>query len=466
MRRISCRLLAAISLLAGLRDNEAAARPRYGGTLRIEMRETVRNLDPAEWPADASTGAAKARLVSLMFEPLVRLGAGGQPEPALALSWQHDPASRHWRFRLRPNVKFDDGAALTADAAAAALRPAADAWQVSASGSELLIESELPMPDLLFDLSQASKSICLRGTDTKLFGTGPFRVERWEPGRSIHLVANEQHWAGRPFLDAVSIEMSKPLREQMVDLELGRADFVEIWPNEVRRLVQRGMRIWASAPNILIALTFERGRPATEDARVREAIALSVDRSAMLNVLLQKQGEPALALLPQQVSGYAFLFPSAFDVQRARRLVAGIGQTLPPLSLGYDASDPLARAMAERIAVNAREAGLTLQASAQASSPDLRLLRLSIRPPLPEEALSSLISSLRLTDLWPPANNQSPEALYASERAVVDSYRVIPLFHLAETYGSSPRLKTWATPGVLLSGNWRLDDLWLEAEKP
>ncbi len=465
MLRISCRLLAAISLLAGLRDNEAAARPRYGGTLRVEMRETVRNLDPGEWPADASAAAAKARLVSLIFEPLVRLGTGGQPEPALALSWQHDSTNRHWRFRLRPNVQFDDGSALTVEAAASILHSASVVWQVSTSGNELLIESELPMPDLLFDLSQASKAICLRGADAKLSGTGPFRVARWEPGRSMFLLANEQYWAGRPFLDAVSIEMSRPLREQMVDLELGRADLVEIWPNEVRRLVQRGMRIWTSAPNVLTALAFERGRPATEDPRVREAIALSVDRTAMLNVLLQKQGEPASSLLPQQLSGYAFLFASAFDVQRARKLVAGIGQTLPPLSLAYDATDPLARPMAERIAVNVREAGLTLQASGQVPSPDLRLLRVPIRPPLPEEALSSLLSSLRLTDLWQPTNNQSPEALYASERAVIDSYRVIPLFHLAETFGSSPRLKTWTTPGVLPSGSWRLDDLWLEAEK-
>ncbi|HYK92341.1 MAG TPA: hypothetical protein VE398_26505, partial [Acidobacteriota bacterium] len=117
-------------------------------------------------------------------------------------------------------------------------------------------------------------------------------------------------------------------------------------------------------------------------------------------------------------------------------------------------------------AVNAREAGLKLQASGQAPGADLRLVRLPIRPPLPETALTSVISSLHLADAWQLPNNQTPEALYAFEHTVVESYRIIPLFHLPEIFGSSPRVKTWTTPGVLRSGNWRLDDLWLEVEKP
>ncbi len=463
MRLTSCRLLAALSLLIGFRPTGAAGRPRYGGTLRVEMRESIRTVDPQEWPADAATAAAKAKLVSLLFETLVTLDDEARPQPGLVLSWQHDPDYRKWRLRLRPGVVFDDGSPMTAEVAAGALRSLKAGWQVGTAGDTILIDLDLPSPDLLYDLADPSNSICLRGANGGLSGTGPFHLARWEPGRRALLEANERYWAGRPFLDSVAVEMGRSLRDQMVDLELDKADFVEVWPNEVRRLANRGTRTWSSAPSILVTLVFDRGKPAVEDARVREAVALSIDRAAMHSVLLQKQGEPAAALLPQQLSGYAFLFSAVTDPARARQLVSA---AVPPLVLGYDPSDPLARAIAERVAVNARAAGLMLQASGQGTGADVRLIRLPVRSPLPAPALADILTAFHLADLWHPAEDRSIENLYAAEREIIDSHRIIPLFHLPEIFGSTEKLKTWATPGVCRSGKWRFDDMWLDTERP
>ena len=60
------------------------------------------------------------------------------------------------------------------------------------------------------------------------------------------------------------------------------------------------------------------------DARVREAIALSIDRAAIVNFILQKEGEPAGGLLPQWSSGTAFLFSTVADVVHAKELSAQI----------------------------------------------------------------------------------------------------------------------------------------------
>jgi peptide/nickel transport system substrate-binding protein len=466
MRHSTFRFLVAVSLLTCWLAGVTVGRPRYGGTLRVEMREVVRNLDPADWFADAAEAAAKEKLVSLIFESLVRVNENGHPQPGLALSWQHDSEFKRWRFRLRENVRFHDGSPMTAEIVVTALHAANDPWQLNGSADELVVESDLPIPDLLFDLARGRRTVFIRGADGKISGTGPFRLSQWEPGRRAVLAADEQHWSGRPFLDAVTIEMGRPPREQLLDLELGKADFVEILPNDVRRAAQRGTRIWSSSADILIALAFERGRPAAEDARLREAIALSIDRTAMHTVLLQKQGEPAVALLPQRLSGYAFLFSAAADPKRARQLVASLGPSLQPLSLAFDASDPLARAMAERIAVNARETGITLSASGQASRADLTLLYLPVPSLLPGPALSDLISSLHLSEIWQSPRIATAEACYALERAILDSYRVIPLFHLPQTFGSSPRLRTWMTPGMVGSSIWRFDDFWLDMERP
>ena len=91
---------------------------------------------------------------------------------------------------------------------------------------------------------------------------------------------------------------------------------------------------------------------------MREAIALSIDRAAIVNFILQKEGEPAGGLLPQWSSGTAFLFSTAADPVHAKELSAQIVPA-PKIVLGYDSGDSLEQAVAERIVVNAREAGIT-----------------------------------------------------------------------------------------------------------
>jgi hypothetical protein len=347
--------------------------------------------------------------------------------------------------------------------AATALRASAIEWKPSVLGDVLLIDCEKTRPDLLSDLTRVSHSIFLRGADKKVFGTGPFQLTEWDPGKRALLVANEQHWAGRPFLDSLTIQMGRPLEKQLEDLKLGKADFVEIWPNDMSRL-PKDAKSWLSSSHVLIALAFEHGRPASEDARLREALALSIDRATMHNVRLQKQGEIAGALLPQKLSGYAFLFPAKADMKKARLLVQKTGQAPPSFALAYDTSDPLARSIAERIAVNAREAGITINVSSP--NADIRLLRLPIRTSMPALALADLFASLRLTDMESLLERTSITALHEAESAAISSYRVIPLFHIPEIFGSTPQLKAWTTKGVDPFGEWRFDDMWLDLEKP
>ena len=92
-----------------------------------------------------------------------------------------------------------------------------------------------------------------------------------------------------------------------------------------------------------------------------QALSLAIDRVAIVNFILQKTGEPAGGLLPQWSSGTAFLFPaaapSAADLEHAKELSKEIAAS-GPLLLGYDSADPLEQSVAERIVVNAKEAGM------------------------------------------------------------------------------------------------------------
>ena len=73
------------------------ARPRYGGTLRVEVEATIRSLDPAAATSDTAEAAARARAMGLVFEPLVTIDEHGL-QPMLATSWESDPRGARWQI--------------------------------------------------------------------------------------------------------------------------------------------------------------------------------------------------------------------------------------------------------------------------------------------------------------------------------------------------------------------------------
>jgi hypothetical protein len=305
---------------------------------------------------------------------------------------------------------------------------------------------------------------------SKFTVNGAFHVTAFEAGKRAVLGATEDYRLGRPFVDSIEITMGRPARERILDLELNKADFAEIPAENARRAAERGVRVSRSRPDELLALVFLRGaepkRTRLIDARIREAIALSIDRSAIVNFILQKEGEPAGGLLPQWSSGTAFLFSTVANVVHAKELSAQIVPA-PKIVLGYDSDDSLEQAVAERIAVDAREA--RVQLTAQAVRPglenatDARLVRLRMQSKSPALALESFIDTLgAMTKSEEKAlpDPASAEDIYNRERAIVSSYRVVPLFWLPRVYGLSVRVRDWTPPGP--GESWPLADAWLD----
>jgi len=355
-----------------------ARRPRYGGTLRVEVGATVTSLDPGMAAGNAAEDDAK--------------------------------------------------------------------WEIDS---------------LIYDTPAAGN---------KFHGAGPFHVTAFEAGKRAVLAATEDYRLGRPFVDSIEITMGRPARERILDLELNKTDFAEIPAEDARRAAERGVRVSRSQPDELLVLVFRRSvepkKTGLAGARVREALALSIDRAAIVNFILQKEGEPAGGLLPQWSSGTAFLFSTTADAVHAKELSAQIVPA-PKIVLGYDSGDSLEQAVAERIAVDAREA--RVQVTPQAvkreleNVTDARLIRLRMQSKSPAAALEGFTDSLAvITGLEATAlpDRASPEDIYNRERAIVSSYRVVPLVWLPRVYGLSARVRDWMAPGA--GEFWPLADVWLD----
>ena len=396
----------------------AGTRPHYGGMLTVDLSGTFSALEPSDLPPV---------LAGLIGETLVRVNARGEFEPYLAVSWQREAEGRRWRVALRSNVTFHDGEPMSATAVAplllAALKKDHADVAITPGGTTLVIQFDTPQPDLPAELASPRSAIVRKSEANPLIGTGPFRVTAWEPGRRLALAEFDNYWNGRPFLDSAVINLGSTRTS---------ADVFDVPFGSLRRILPENTRIWQSAPDQLLALVAADAPPAA-----LPALALSVDRGPIVNVLAQHRGVPAFGFLPQWLSGYEFLFQSAPDLARARQLASQA--KLNPLALAYPGNDSFARAVAERIALNARDAGLTVQPTPNGTGP----LRLTLRPLESADAAADLVNLARALgqpDRIDALDISKPESLYQAEKALLDSNRVIPLAHLPQLYALAPRV--------------------------
>ncbi|MGA2216018.1 MAG: ABC transporter substrate-binding protein [Bryobacteraceae bacterium] len=417
----------ALSSLAGA-PSHAATRPHYGGSLMVELSSA--------WAAPDSESSALSIPIT---ETLVRLGIHGSIEPALCVAWQHDADFKRWRFSLRPKVTFHDGQPLNGASAApsllGALKKKYGDVSIQAGGQAIVIQSSVAMPDLLFDLAEPGAAIFRQGDTNPRIGTGPFRVTAWEPGRRLVVAAFEDYWGSRPYLDSIAIEFGP---------QHASADVFDIPVGPARHILPEGIATWSSAPRTLVAIT-------GGDGQLLQAIALVIDRAPIVNVLAQRKGEGAFSLLPQWLTGYAFLFQSAPDVTRGRQIAAGL--RLGPVSLSYPANDVFLRSVAERVALNARDAGITIQPTPNAGT-NLRLI---------ESQIESFDAAVELRRFGQPASAldpAKPQGLYEFERSLLDAHRLVPLVYLRLTYGIAPRVHIESSRADAFA--LHLEDVWLQ----
>src|SRR5712692_6895856 len=388
---------------------------------------------------------------------------------------------------------------------ATALQPVLpDGQQISALGNGVVIQSAAAMPELLEELASGRFFVYRVQPDGTLMGTGPFFVAEAisdhpdsssstttgadsklavsAPGvnKPAHLRfrANEETWSGRPFLDAIEVTLGVPPLRQLLDLQLGKADLVELSPELVRRALQDNQRVWSSAPVTIYGLRFDDAQPAVEAAKLREAMSLSLDRQTMANVLLQKQAEPASALLPQWLSGYGFLFAMETNIDRAKEiraaLPANVATGKEPLRLCVDAPGDLAKLLGERVAVNARQAAILVQVVNRAiprtattpSDPagGVHLFSWHYSSLSPRVELESMVSTLKFGDSNETAvSSTEPEQLYAREKKLLEERRVLPLVALPEYIGLGQKVRDWMPAQW---GEWHLADVWLDLSEP
>jgi ABC-type transport system substrate-binding protein len=200
----------------------------------------------------------------------------------------------------------------------------------------------------------------------------------------------------------------------------------------------------------LIALVANPARQS--DPRLRQAVAATLERTALHDFAFQKQGEVSASLLPDWLTGYSALFPTAPDPARARELRTQLGNATS-MTIGYPADDLTLQLVAERVALNAREHGLQVQATPSGSA-DVLVARIALASTNPWVELSELAT---LAQSQVTFNEISMDELYRNERELMNSAKITPLLHIPRSYATNDRLHSMSVDpfgAPQIAGTW------------
>jgi peptide/nickel transport system substrate-binding protein len=256
------------------------------------------------------------------YNKLVTFGPELQILPELATRWEN-LSDTVWRFHLRKGVVFHNGRPFGASDVLATIRRAQSAprSQVSyyvQSIREIRVEDDStivfvtrdPTPVLLNKLVYID--IVPRetgaGTIERPVGTGPYEFVSGRPGAPILGKRFERYWGPRPFFGRVSILPLPDNEARAHAIPDGIADLVGRYPEEFWKWAQtqKKMRLLRrqGVMAIYIGFSMKAGSPFS-DARVRRAVALSIDRPQVAARGLQGLAAPLDQLVPSTVFGYS-----------------------------------------------------------------------------------------------------------------------------------------------------------------
>jgi len=323
------------------------AAPRRGGTLRMSVDQAVGKLNPLLTRVNPEYLVAE-----LLYSGLTRLSRDMTPEPDLAESWSSSPDLVTWTFALRPNLVFHDGSPCTsADVVAsfeAMLDPATASparqnigpiERVAATDPRTIVFTlRAPYADMPVMLAYTNARIVpaaltkgagLARLDREAIGTGPFRLVFYEPERQVVLARNPNYYdPQRPYLDRVEVAVYPDPTAEGSALISGNTDLMLlVLPTEYARLQRAsGVRVLRTPSGQFCNVNFGCDVAPFNDVRVRQALAMTVDRKAMVDFVAEGYGTPGNDT-PLNAAYTFFKQVSAKnpDIAGARRLLAAAG---------------------------------------------------------------------------------------------------------------------------------------------
>ncbi|QEE20083.1 ABC transporter substrate-binding protein [Youhaiella tibetensis] len=373
------KLLAGVAL-ATVVGALAISAPVQAATLRMAWAQDATGLDPHK-----QTAFSSLRLLELIYEPLVRLDANLNIVPAIADSWEFSADGTSLTFKLNPNAKFHNGEAVTSADVKASFERILDEATGAATRANFLSISSIETPDagtVVFKLSQPDAPILTAMTDlnaaivpaseiaagtigTKAIGSGPFKLDQWEPDSKEELSTNKDWAGGAVALDGINISVLPDETAILAALRTGQVDFALLNDPLVATLVPREANLQLNRqPGLAYnVLQLNPSRSPMTELGVRQAISCAIDRQEVLDTALLGEGQVTGPLtIPAYATDPKELFCYTPDLEKAKKLMADAGHAdgFEATVIAATGEPPVAASEAQVIQSQLAEIGIKL----------------------------------------------------------------------------------------------------------
>jgi len=322
------RLVLAAALAATTVVTAQAAEPKHGGILKIFHRENPGGISIHE-EATFSTNIPMMGVFNnlVLYDQHKRQNSLETIVPELATGWTWNADKTQLTFKLRDGVKWHDGQPFTSadvkctwdmlrDVSQAKFRKNprkdwyANVTDITVNGNnEVTFHLKRPQPSLLAMLASGYSPVypchvTPAQMRTHPIGTGPFKFVELKQNESIKLVKNPDYWKkGLPYLDGIEFPIISNRSTAVLAFVTGRVDMT--FPTEITVALLKDIK--SQAPNAVCTLEptnvstnliVNRDAPPFDNADLRRAMALALDRKAFVDILYEGKADIGGALLP------------------------------------------------------------------------------------------------------------------------------------------------------------------------
>lgn len=318
--------------------------PKPGGILRVGL-----TADPAELDPHKTNLTAAWHVIEHVYNGLVTTNPALEPVPNLAESWDISEDGRTYTFHIRQGVLFHNGRELVADDVKYSYERVLDPETASPAAADLASAESIEVVDdytveITLEAADSSFLAKLMGSSlaivpqevveaegdlmNTMVGTGPFKFVEYVPNSMLVVEANPDYFEeGLPYLDGIEFQIVPDNTARTTALSSNTVDFIEYAPAQ-------DMPIFEADESIVVTgdentniryFAFNTEREPFTDVRVRQAVAMAVDRMPIIDAAIFGAGQPTNIVFPATYwAGYESEIPAP-DYEGAKALLAEAG---------------------------------------------------------------------------------------------------------------------------------------------
>lgn len=331
---------------------EATSKTKSKDTLYVAMNQKIDVID-------GPNGNGLATQVMLhVGDPLVRSNAEGGIDPCLATSWKSTDEFT-WQFKLQEGIKYTNGEDFNAEAVKVNIEYLAEyfryssqfgtSWPITCKVVDnytVDIISQTYCPDLPALLARvplfAPQQYQQEGAEvffTHTVGTGPYKVEAFDPGLSCTVVANEDYWGGAPAIKKIVFDWVADESSRVAGLRAGDYDFIYVVPfTQINDLRTEGFTVDTYGTVGTDMIFYDGNAEANawiHNDQFRLACIYAIDDQAIVDSLLEGYPTILAGIADITTLGAIDTWELQYDPDKAKEILAEIGYDGDPLGFHY-----------------------------------------------------------------------------------------------------------------------------------